>query len=190
MTRRHRDEAHPEKNWYDYSYRLKARDRQEGRVIPSYWRDRVGIDRAEPSRVVYAMHCLVGHHGIFSLTPVWLLSVVGAVVWLWQGDRRRRELALLIAAISLVCLAFYLSRGPEYRNYGGITCGLRWMFWFAPLWLLLMLPAADLFTRCRWSRWLALALLIASVLSVAYPTWNPWTHPWLMNYLHHAGWAT
>ncbi|HIA20700.1 MAG TPA: hypothetical protein EYN70_15010, partial [Planctomycetaceae bacterium] len=46
-------------NWYDYP--------------GSYWigSRRGGFDVGEPSRLRYAFHMLVGHHGIFSLTPVW-----------------------------------------------------------------------------------------------------------------------
>ena len=36
---------------------------------------------------------------------------------------------------------------------------------------------------------LALALLVLSVLSATYPTWNPWTHPWLMVWLYYMGWV-
>jgi len=171
-------------NWYDYTFE------RNGHQHESYWNNPVGVDQGEQKAAVYALHVLVGHHGIFSLTPVWILSVAGAVLWLLPGqDRRLRELALLIVAVSLVCLAFYLSRGPVYRNYGGVTSGLRWMFWFAPLWLLLLLPAADAMASRRWTRGVALALLIVSVLSACYPTWNPWVHPWLMDYLHYLGWV-
>ncbi len=31
---------------------------------------------------MYALHVLVGHHGIFSLTPIWLLSVLAGIVLL------------------------------------------------------------------------------------------------------------
>ena len=58
-------------NWYDYTYE------RNGRTIESYWKNPAGVDRGEPSREVYAFNVLVGHHGIFSLTPVWLLSVAG-----------------------------------------------------------------------------------------------------------------
>jgi hypothetical protein len=37
-------------------------------------------------------------------------------------------------------------------------------------------------------RALALILLALSVLSAAYPTWNPWTLPWIQQWLIHAGW--
>ena len=63
------------------------------------------------------------------------------------------------------------------------------MFWLAPLWLLTMLPMADVLARRRWTRGLALVLLALSVLSASYPTWNPWTHPWLMNLSQYLGWG-
>ncbi len=94
----------------------------------------------------------------------------------------------MIAAVSLVCLVFYLMRPLADRNYGGMTAGFRWMFWFAPMWLLAMLPAVDAIAGRKWLRYGALALLALSVLSASYPTWNPWTHPWLLNCLHHFGW--
>jgi hypothetical protein len=60
-----------------------------------------------------------------------------------------------------------------------MTSGFRWMFWFAPLWLVVMLPAADRLARPAGGKALALVLLTMSVLSASYPTWNPWTQPWI-----------
>ena len=180
----HRSETDPTDNWYQYTYQ------RNGRTYTSYWQDRVGIDRGEPSPIVYAVHALVGHHGVFSLTPVWILTVGGLVLWLRRAkDRRLRELALLIATVSLVCLVFYLTRPPLDRNYGGMTSGFRWMFWFAPLWLVAMLPAVDALAGRKWLRKVALVLLGLSVLSASYPTWNPWTHPWILDWLHYLGWV-
>jgi len=164
-------------NWYDYTYE------RDGRVRESYWRNPVGVDRGEPS--AYAFHATLGHHGVFSLTPIWLLSIWGLAIW--ARDPGRRELALGIALLSVVCLAFYLSRPQMDRNYGGMTSGFRWMFWFAPMWLVALLPAVDRLARSRAGRGLALALLAVSVMSASYPTWNPWTHPWLWNFLQAFG---
>ena len=58
------------------------------RLRDSYWRNPEGIDRGEPSVAHYALHAPVGHHGIFSLTPVWLLSVWGLAL-LWQKRTAR-----------------------------------------------------------------------------------------------------
>lgn len=179
----HRSETDPSDNWYEYTYE------RNGRGYESYWQNRVGVDRGEESPSVYALHVLVGHHGIFSLTPVWILTVAGLAMWSSSGnDRRLRELALMIAAVSLVCLLFYLARPLDDRNYGGMTCGFRWMFWFAPMWLVAMLPAVDAMSARKWTRGAALVLLAISVLSASYPTWNPWTHPWILDWLHYMRW--
>jgi hypothetical protein len=170
-------------NWYDYAYQ------RNGRTRDSYWRDPQGIDQAKDPPAVYALHVLIGHHGIFSLTPVWLLSAAGAILWLRRRQPRHlQELALLITGVTLVCLAFYLYPSEFHRNYGGMASGFRWMFWFAPLWLVVMLPAADAMGRRWWTRVIALLMLVVSVLSASYPTWNPWTLPWIMDYLRYLNW--
>lgn len=179
----HRSETDPEDNWYAYTYTVNGKERN------SYWLDRQGIDRGEPTKLMYAVHSLVGHHGIFSLTPVWLLSVWGAWLWLRSGDHNRRDLSAMVAALTIVCLVFYIGLRPqEDRNYGGMTSGFRWMFWFTPLWLVVMLPAADRLARSMFGMVVASLLLTLSVLSVSYPTWNPWTHPWIYNWLVWCGW--
>ena len=71
--------AYMNQAWYDYEYKRHPDDRQ---ARPSYWRNRVGIDQGEPSELTYAVHALVGHHGIFSLSPIWILSVAGLGLWL------------------------------------------------------------------------------------------------------------
>lgn len=170
----------PGDNWYKFQF---VRD---GKVRDSYWSDpahRSPIDQGEPRADVYALHALVGHHGIFSLTPVWLLSVVGLAMLLLGRDSRLRAVAVMIAVVSIVCITFYLTRGQEDRNYGGSTSGFRWVFWFAPMWLLAMLPAADWAAQRRWAQTVAVLLLTLSVLSASYPTWNPWTHPWILDFL-------
>jgi len=161
-------------NWYDYD--------------GSYWRNPQGIDQREKSPAVYSLHLLVGHHGIFSLTPIWWLSLLGGALWLFHGQRRLKLCTLLFLVVTLVCLAFYIWWPGVDRNYGGNASAFRWVFWMAPMWFMLMLPAADLMGRRRWSRGVALVLLALSALSAAYPTWNPWIPPWIMNFLGYMGW--
>jgi len=162
------------KDWYSYP--------------GSYWDARQGIDVGESSRAVYALNVLVGHHGIFSLTPVWLLSAWGVVAWLFSGDRTKQELAGVVAAIAVVCLTFYIGYLDQHeRNYGGMTSGFRWLFWCAPLWLIVMIPSADRLSRSITGQAFAAVLLSFSALSASYPTWNPWIQPWLYNWLTWCG---
>jgi len=179
----HKGTDDPNDDWYVYTYALDGVERQ------SYWMNRQGIDRGEASKLKYALHVIGGHHGIFSLTPIWLLSLLGIALWLRSADSSRRVIAAGIAALTVVTLVFYIGFRPQVdRNYGGWTSGFRWMFWFAPLWLVTMLPAGDAAAGSRWGKSLALVLLALSVLSASYPTWNPWIQPWIYQWLVHNGW--
>jgi hypothetical protein len=164
-------------NWYEY----------EG----SYWtfKNKQGVDRGEASRLVYAFHALIGHHGIFSLTPLWIASVAGGYLWLRRGSTSQQVLAATAFLLTFVCLVFYIGlRGVEDRNYGGVSCCLRWMLWLAPLWLLCLLPACDAVADSALWRKMMIALLGLSVISASYNSMNPWSHPWLFNYWSYLGW--
>jgi hypothetical protein len=167
----------------------------------SYWNSKQGIDVGEKSAGVYAINVLVGHHGVFSETPIWLLFVFGTGIWVVLGrsprlplqgedvaDQRLRLFALLALIVTLIGLGFYIRGSGVDRNYGGNASAFRWAFWMAPLWLVLMLPAADLMSRRSWSRGIALVLLAFSAMACFYPTWNPWSAPWIMNFVGYMGW--
>jgi hypothetical protein len=166
----------------------------------SHWRanpgqEKQGIDWAgqKESGAAYAFHFLFGHHGIFSLSPIYLLAVAGMLYLLFRRNgpadprqwRVSRVVAGLTLVVSVVVIGFYLIRTT---NYGGWTSGPRWVMWLSPLWLLMVAPAADWLAVRRWTRGLAYALLGLSVLSVNYPAWNAWRHPWLYNWMEALGW--
>lgn len=161
---------------------------------------RRGVDwaREKESAATYVYHSVLGHHGILSLSPVWLLSASGLVLWLFPGaaaappDRaagwlpgplrdERRVLAILTLLVSAVVIAFYLVLAP--RNYGGWTLGPRWLMWLTPLWLLVLLPMADRMSSSRTGRFVAAVLLGFSVLSAVVPAGSPWHHPWIYTVL-------
>ncbi|MEZ6102278.1 MAG: hypothetical protein R3E01_25350 [Pirellulaceae bacterium] len=145
----------------------------------SHWlpENRKGIDAGEPIRWKYALHMLVGHHGIFSLTPLWILSIFGLGMMIVK--KQQRWLAAAVLTLTIVCIMFYISRPLQDRNYGGMTSGFRWMFWFAPMWLVALIPVADSLGRSRWGRTVCAVALGVSAFSAAYPALNPWTHPWI-----------
>jgi hypothetical protein len=138
--------------------------------------------------MVYTMNILVGHHGIFSLTPIWIMSLVGlAAVWR-HPDRSVRWIAAITVGLTIICLAFYIRLPLTERNYGGVSSGFRWMFWFTPLWLILLLPAADRWLQSRWGTAAATLCLFVSVFSTHYNAMNPWSHPWIYQYWEYLGW--
>ncbi|MEN0109353.1 MAG: hypothetical protein AAF805_01395 [Planctomycetota bacterium] len=170
----HRSATDPEDHWYDYEYTARGQTRD------SYWRNRQGIDVGEPSKATYAVHTLVGHHGVLSLTPVWALSLLGGCAWLRSTRDPGRTLAVVTAAVTAACLVFYIGLRPQGdRNYGGSTTGFRWVFWMAPLWTVMLLPTIRPLTSRRWGVALLATLVAWSTVSASYATWNPWTHPWL-----------
>src|SRR5262249_21265998 len=119
---------------------------------------RLGIEWAsqKESRLGYAVHFLLGHHGVFSLTPIWLLALLGAVAGVRAAgpgapDNRNRALGLIAALtliLTVVVTAFFLTWQQRW-NYGGWTSGPRWLIWLTPFWLLSMVPAADWLARRR-----------------------------------------
>jgi hypothetical protein len=163
---------------------------------------KTGIDWAKDheSRGDYVKHVLVGHHGLFSLTPIWLLAAAAMLV----GCLRFPKSPVVSAAnggdpwlpwfvqpvglvLSVVVITFYVMN-DDSRNYGGFTNGLRWLMWLTPIWLTCLIPAADwLASRC-WGRWLGGIFLVASVFSASYQLWSPWRHPWIFDLMIELGW--
>ena len=150
-------------------------------------------DHPEPY-AVYLFHMTLGHHGVFSLTPIFLFSAWGAARLFRTGGGFarvvRREgppmvaLAWLTTVLTVVVMAFY-TWNPKARNYGGSTQGLRWMFWMIPLWLFLLPYGVEVGETRTWVRRLALLALAISVMSVGYAIRNPWSHPWILDALEH-----
>jgi hypothetical protein len=153
-------------------------------------------DQPEPYGT-YFFHMTLGHHGVFSLTPIFVFSAVGAVRLLTGGGRLRSVMrgngapmaatAWLTTVLTVIVMAFY-TWNPKARNYGGSTQGLRWLFWLIPFWLLLLPKGVEGGQTRGWVRTLALAALGLSVLSVGYAIRNPWSHPWILDALDHLGW--
>ena len=162
-------------NWYDYD--------------GSYWKNRQGIDQGEKSAAVYSLpragraprHLFAHAHLVAESAGRRALATFAA-----SGDLK------LLHALGLggnaVCLAFYIWWPGVDRNYGGNASGI-------PLGLL---DGADVAHadvaggrppgHRRWSRGVGLMLLALSVVAASYPTWNPWSPPWIMNYLGYLGW--
>lgn len=199
-------ELFDDKDWYVYVYYPAGRPRVPSSAMISHWANRSGIDRGEPSKARYAFHSTVGLRGVFSLTPIWLLSLCGILIWLFTDDKISqsespvecegpddsqiekahrairgfaRTLALIAATLTVVFFVFFLTRDQGDRNYGGICCCPRWFFPLAPILIPCMLPALEVVRESKIRRAIAYLLLFWSVVSAFYPTWSPWVSPWL-----------
>jgi len=143
-----------------------------------------GIDwaRFSESRATYIFHVLLGHHGLFSLTPIFVLSMIGLVRGILatrkEGTTELSYLGMGGMMLTVIVVGFYLFKTD---NYGGWTAGPRWLMWLTPIWLLSMLPVVDRIGGRLWGRIVCVVLLAFSVFSVSYPAWNPWRHPWIYN---------
>ncbi|MDO5580013.1 MAG: hypothetical protein Q4G69_02665 [Planctomycetia bacterium] len=178
-------------DWYIYNYFPSGRIREAKNARLSYWANRVGIDRGEPNPYVYFFHATIGHHGLFSLTPVWIFSMIGLfMIAFGPYDRPVRIFGWSSIGLTLLFFVFYLTRDQGDRNYGGMCCGLRWFFPLIPLWIFSMLPFLDRIASSRLMRGIALILLILSIMSVSYPLWNPWSHPWLYHFMIDRQWIS
>lgn len=176
----------------------------------SYWEAgaRKGIDAAgeKESKFDYAFHLVLGHHGLFSLTPVFLLGLSGLLSEL-TGDNHKASLAsteLKIIAVdeaghqnsvrtlsvgvwflTIVIVGFYVLKTD---NYGGSTAGPRWLFWLTPLLLLSASPEADAWSEQRKTRLLGYGCLAVSIFSVYFSAGRPWGGPWLYQFMKWQGW--
>ena len=156
----------------------------------SYWQHPSGIDAAREPKWLYLFHLLFGHHGVFSLTPVFILSLVGMLRF-WRRDWLQRTGFLL----SLLMIGFYTL---WTNNYGGAAQGPRWLFWLIPFWLVSLVPIVEQYwQRISFRAFTCVALLI-SIVSVGYALSGdnrnfeppgPWSTSWLHLAMRKAGWV-
>lgn len=142
----------------------------------SYWHSPQGIDAQHEPKWLYVLHSTLGHHGIFSLSPVLAFAIVGAVVFLSGRSRELPALQWIAIVVSLLAYAGYVGKTG---NYGGGAKGFRWMFWCVPMWLMAAPLSAHVWAKPAWVRAVALAALAVSVFTVVDALNSPWGQSWL-----------
>ena len=130
----------------------------------SYWSNPEGIDAERPDKLTYIFHMLFGRRGLFSITPVLLLGVIGAFrhIFTRSGDFFKREFAGIGVGI-LMLIVFVIFRT---WNYGGVCVGMRWFICFMPFLLLMAIPQVEKMQQKLWGRVLLGVMLAWSI---------PWT---------------
>ncbi len=141
-----------------------------------YWRNPTGLDALHEPKGFYLLQQTFGHHGFFSLTPIFLVSLVGFVRNLRDRQLGLRPIAALSALSSLAVFAFVTWKT---HNYGGTCQGSRWLFWLIPMWLIMLPAGVEWIARRPLGRWVAVLLLAVSAFSMAYASRMPWSRSWL-----------
>ena len=105
----------------------------------SYWNKPRGIDALDEPKWFYGLQALIGHHGIFSVTP---LSIFGSIA-IFDAIRQKGALyreAIMVAGIVGIMFTFYV---VNTNNYGGSCVGMRWFISFMPLLLVFLAVWVD-----------------------------------------------
>ena len=155
----------------------------------SYWLTPRGIDAANEPKWFYLFNLLLGHHGVFSLTPVFLIAFVGML----QRKPAMEAIQRLGLFLSVGLLIFYTFKT---NNYGGVCQGARWLFWLIPFWLISLAPVVDRHLHSRKFRTLALIALLLSIMSASHALSGnkdkgrpgPWSPSWVQIFMHDMGW--
>ncbi len=140
----------------------------------SYWREPVGMDALYQPKHIYFFHLILGHHGLLSMTPVFLLGGWSMISAVFRKSRRRPE-ALTVLLPLLASLIFL---GIRTRNYGGVCAGLRWMIVAMPMLFLFSVNWLEEHTSKR-ARILFILLLLVGLAVAADVPWagaGPWHH--------------
>lgn len=141
----------------------------------SYWLASRDFDALNEPAGVYGLHALLGHHGLLSMSPLFVLAIPG--LWFWCQRTGQRLEGLWLSGSVVVTIGLYIGFGP--RNYGGTAQGMRWFIILAPLLWLAALRFADRRWDRRWMRWALPILVLIGILHASLAIDNPWrVSPW------------
>jgi hypothetical protein len=131
-------------------------------------------DHPEPYWV-YLFHLTLGHHGIFSLTPIFLFSALGAMRLLGRGGRFL-EVWTGVTILAVLGLAGYYFYDPPAWWADGPLHPYLWVFWLIPgLLAVLAFLSGIILLRGGGAPLTAVAWLttVLTLVILAFYTWNP-----------------
>jgi hypothetical protein len=143
---------------------------------------RAGIDALFEPKPVYAFNVLLGHHGLFSMTPLFFFSLFELVRRLVRRDKFVWETAVFGTCVFVVTL-FYIVRT---HNYGGWCVGMRWLVPVMP-WLVMLFGLWLERVKLNVFKWSAVILAFAvSAFNVQDGLTSPFQFSMWHNFLEDA----
>lgn len=141
----------------------------------SYWNAARDFDALDEPFWTYAFHALIGHHGLLTMTPLFVLAIPGTVLMIRRPTER--SIGILTAVVVTATVVIYTVFGPG--NYGGTASGMRWFIILAPLLWYAAMRYADARWSLRWFRWLLGTLILLGVAHASAALADPWSvSPW------------
>ncbi|NLV44196.1 MAG: hypothetical protein GXY07_06830 [Candidatus Hydrogenedentes bacterium] len=142
----------------------------------SYWRNPIGVDGLNESRLVYLFHMNFGRFGTFLLFPVLVLAFPGAIRMVRDNSRGLRPFSLAMGVAIFILTAYYVFKT---NNYGGAAYGFRWHIGMVPILLFLALPQVVAMRKAY--HWTLFGILfLVSAWSCYECVQAPWgaSHEW------------
>ncbi len=131
----------------------------------SYWLNPQGIDNLHQPKFLYLFNLLLGSHGLFFYTPVYLFSLIGLGRAL--NDKKFKIPAVITIAGLLIFVLFYWLKTS---NYGGVAYGLRWFIVLIPVLWLWFVYYFHQQSKLSWPVLLAIAWsLLAVIIGILNP---------------------
>lgn len=139
----------------------------------AYWRNPRGVDALNEPKGTYLFNMTLGRSGMFSLYPILLVGIVGAVRAALGRVQQHRGLILGgLVSFVILCVYYWL----RTNNYGGESYGFRWGMVGMPILLLMGIPVVERL-RKQWE-WVFIALMLGIS---CYSAWECTIHPWQAN---------
>ena len=88
----------------------------------SYWLNREGTDALKESRRTYLTHILVGHNGFFSLTPLYLVSLLGIGIAMTRSTTKSKSAATSSVASRSATTTSGTALGANTNSSCGSSC--------------------------------------------------------------------
>lgn len=153
----------------------------------SFWESPRGIAANTDSTLFYLFNMLLGHHGWFSHTPLFIPLAAAMLIRWRRGPDGLPGFNLFVLANFALVTVFHLFNGS--RDYGGTCQGLRWLFWMIPLWLFALPCEMRAAPRSRPALAVLIAALALSAFSMFHALGEPWGASWLHRLFRACGWV-
>lgn len=142
----------------------------------SYWNNPQGIDALKEPKEIYAFNVLFGETGLFSITPLLLLSVIMLVTYIKQKERFWHETLVILVMFILFSALFIAATS----TYSGEAFGQRFFVFLIPA-ISICLPLFEYHKKDTVTTILFIILVGGSLITATIGALEPWARTIINN---------